>query len=217
MKPSNFAALLFALVFIPLGLCKNIDFPMREMTLPEAMDELKRLSGDDSKFKTTTYSLPRIYHNQGAKVPIGPYKNMPEEQFRHDVIQALCRAHRLVFGEYENSHHRFIRDSAYKVAEPFTLSDALARLQKHLGKSGLDLKDWEIALAELKFESEPGYAGRYWHFQYIRNPATDGGVGTHHFFVWDDLLVEHVPDGNGRQIPNASTMEILKTARTPAF
>lgn len=216
MKPSTIAALFAALVLIPLGLCKNIDFAMRETTLPEAIDALKRISSDDSGFKMMTYSLPRIYHNQGAKITTGSYRNVPEAMVCHDVIQGFCRVHRLVFVKDEDHHYGFRRDPAYKVSEPFTLSDAMVRLQKHIKESDLDLKKWENALAELKFESEPGFAGRYWHFQYIREPATDGGIGTHHFFVWDDLLIEHVLDGNGRVIPNTPTAAIIKAVRTPA-
>lgn len=208
--------MLVALFLIPCGMGRNIDFEANQMTLPQVMEALQRVSSDDSDFKTMTYTLPRVYHNQGAKIS-GSYQNIPEAELRTLVILDLCKTHRLVFEERPDNHHRFVREIDSNVSAPFTLSEALAALQKYIKQSDLDLKDWEIVHAELKLESTPNNTGKYWHFQYQRNHGTDGGVGTYHFFVWSDLLVEHHADGKGRSIPMISTDEIIKTMSAPGF
>lgn len=216
MKLNTLGTVILCLLLAPLGIGKGINFDVHD-TLPEVLEALKRVSNADSDLKKMTYSLPRVYFNQGQKIRIGHFIGFDETSLRQIVLQDICRIHKLIVSIEENNHYRFYRDNNFAVADPFTLQEALAAMEKYIHAQAIELKEWELVSAERKFESTADHTGMYWHFQYIRTRPTDGGVGTHHFFVWADLLVDHLKDGNRRLYDRISTNEIIGKARRPNY
>ncbi len=190
------------------------EFRLEGLTLPEALDALKQASSEESGLRSTTFFLPRSYHNQGAKVGGDSYRIQDERVLWTLVLEELGRLHRLVpIKDEEKNHYRFIRDPAYRTRQPFTLLEALAAIEKHIVREEVDLKHWALVSAELKFDRSDEGSLHFWHLRWSRSPATDGGVGTHHFFVWDDLVVEHFRDGEPATRKSESSAEIVKRMR----
>ena len=132
------------------------------------------------------------------------------------VLTVYCDLHRLSYRK-DGERYIFSRDSKYNVSgahrESPTILEALGSVERYKKRRELKLDGWILFSAKLKYEITDGYSGGYWHLKYGRKLPADGGVGSHHFFVYDDLLVEHFTDRNPPGPNNQSTKEILEKAR----
>ncbi len=211
------ATFLAAGVWATLAAGEPREFRVERLTLPEALEALKQASSEESGFRATTYSLPRSYHNQGEKLGGDSYRISDEKVLWALVLNELGRQHRLVpIKDEKTNHYRFVRDPAYRTRQPFTLLEAVAAMEKHIERAEVDMKHWALVSAELKFDRSAEGSFHFWHLRWSRSPATDGGVGTHHFFAWDDLVVEHFADGETATLKSELSAEIIERMRASA-
>jgi hypothetical protein len=204
-------SLLLLLLACPNHGAEKLSIDTTRLTFPEALDELQ-------KHIEFTYSLPRTYQKIGSQGSVHFTTSMKlKEDALKVIIEDYSRLHSLVYLRKEKNHYQFVRDKRREYDQGPTLLEALAKLQLFLKVEEIDLRDWHVVQAELKYEDTQGYTGRYWHIQYVRDRGADGGPGIHHFFVYEDMLVEHLKDGNRRGRKKQNTRDIIKSARMPQW
>lgn len=206
----KYSIILFCALSLQFTYAEEKVFDTSNLTFSEALSKLQ-------KHVDFTYSLPRIYREEGAKGSVR-YTYTDEQKLLRSVIHNYIEIHNLLYKPEggEQKHYEFKRSSF--VQHKVNLLEARGSIDRYQKQNKIHLDGFTLTKAEMKFESTSDYSGYYWHIVYSLDSYRDGGEGTHHFFVYDDLLVEHLADGNiTHRIPRQSTKNIIDSASKPSY
>lgn len=190
------------LLSLPFVSRAEINLDLTNLTLPEALKIIGESLSEDNPLYNFDFILPRSYKNKDENLGL-IVSSLSEDQIPR-LIRDIVQLHGLIWVHEEGIivfRHKYNN-------ERISLLEAIGASERYLNKNiaQIDVTDFQLAEAAVKYERSQTYSGHWWHLKYTRMNPLDGGANTIHLFVYSNSVVEHVLDRRG-VVPVRKTME----------